>query len=245
MRGLDALNYALYMDARFMLVGTPSGITLAPEGGAHQSIATPLIGMGLPGLTYFEPAYVDELGAIMRWSFEHMQAETGGSVYLRLSTRSLAQPKRGLDADAVVKGAYWLKEPDTETDLAVVAMGAVLPEALEALEEMADDAPGAGLLVVTSPDRLHHDWLAQGSDAWVGRLLADLAEDAALVTVCDGHPATLSWLGSVCQQPLKALGVEKFGQSGDIPSLYREHRLDAEAIVDACARVLVGRYQRV
>src|SRR5207253_4413212 len=93
-RGLDALNYACYQDARFMLVATPSGITLAPEGGAHQSIITPLIGMGQPLLTMYEPVYVDELAEIMRWSFEHMQAENGGSVYLRLSTRPLVQPER-------------------------------------------------------------------------------------------------------------------------------------------------------
>ena len=243
MRGLDALNYALYMDARFMLVATPSGITLAPEGGAHQSIATPLIGMGLPGLTYFEPAYVDELAAIMRWGFDHMQgpAGEGGSLYLRLSTRALEQPERVLDPVAVVKGGYWLKPPSGEADLAIVAMGALLPEALEAYAALADDAPGAGLLVITSPDRLHRDWQSEGSRAWIAGLLAELTDDAALVTLCDGHPATLSWLGSVCQQPVKALGVEKFGQSGDLQDLYAEHGLDADAILDACAAILTQR----
>ena len=98
-RGLDALNYACYQDARFILVGTPSGITLAPEGGAHQSVYTPLIGMGQPGLTSFEPAYVDELCEILRWSFEHLQDEDGGAVYLRLSTRPLEQPVRALTAE--------------------------------------------------------------------------------------------------------------------------------------------------
>src|SRR6185369_16298116 len=105
-RGLDALNYACYQDARFMLVATPSGITLAPEGGAHQSISTQLIGMAQDGLAAFEPAFVDELAVIMRWSFEYLQRsgegdpnertwlrdETGGSVYLRLSTRQVEQP---------------------------------------------------------------------------------------------------------------------------------------------------------
>jgi pyruvate dehydrogenase E1 component len=103
-RGLDALNYALYQDARFMLVATPSGVTLAPEGGAHQSIATPLIGMALPKLSSFEPAFVDELAAIMRWGFDHMQKPDGGSLYLRLSTRGLDQPTRALDAQAVIDG---------------------------------------------------------------------------------------------------------------------------------------------
>src|SRR5207253_8553916 len=92
-RGLDALNYACYQDARFLLVATPSGLTLAPEGGAHQSIHTPLIGMAQPGLTYFEPTFVDELTQIMRWSFDHLQDPAGGSVYLRLSTRVLDQPE--------------------------------------------------------------------------------------------------------------------------------------------------------
>src|SRR5215204_7794337 len=93
-RGLDALNYACYQDARFILVATPSGMTLAPEGGAHQSIYTPLIGIGQPGLTAFEPAHVDELAEILRWSFEHLQDGDGGSVYLRLSTRPADQPDR-------------------------------------------------------------------------------------------------------------------------------------------------------
>ena len=93
-RGLDALNYACYQDARFLLVATPSGISLAPEGGAHQSIVTPLIGFGQPGLTMFEPAFIDELQAIMGWAFEHLQRDDGGSVYLRLSTRPIDQPRR-------------------------------------------------------------------------------------------------------------------------------------------------------
>ncbi len=242
MRGLDALNYALYMDARFMVVATPSGLTLAPEGGAHQSIETPLIGMGLPNLAYFEPAYVDELAAIMHWGFGHMQAaEDGGSVYLRLSTRTLAQPDRPLDGEAVVRGGYWLREPSGDCDLAIIAMGAVLPEALEAADQLADDAPGAGVLVVTSPSRLHRDWRRRGRDSWIAEILGALTKDAALVSICDGHPATLSWLGSVQQQPIKPLGVEQFGQSGDIPDLYRTHCLDAEAILDAAAAVLTDR----
>jgi pyruvate dehydrogenase E1 component len=241
MRGLDALNYALYMDARFMVVATPSGLTLAPEGGAHQSIETPLIGMGLPNLAYFEPAYVDELAAIMHWGFGHMQAEEGGSIYLRLSTRTLAQPDRALDSEAVVRGGYWLREPSGDCDFAIVAMGAVLPEALEAADQLADDLPGLGVLAVTSPSRLHRDWRRHGRSSWIAGLLGELTEDAALVSICDGHPATLSWLGSVQQQPIKPLGVEQFGQSGDIPDLYRTHGLDAETILDAAATVLTER----
>src|SRR5439155_1495109 len=160
-RGLDALNYACYQDARFLLAATPSGITLAPEGGAHQSVFTPLIGMGQPGLTAFEPAYVDELCEILRWSLEHLQAEDGGAVYLRLSTRPLAQPQRALGAELrryILEGGYWLVEPDPSADIAIVACGPVVAEAIDAHRQISEDIPGAGLLVVTSPDRLERGW---------------------------------------------------------------------------------------
>jgi pyruvate dehydrogenase E1 component len=250
-RGLDALNYACYQDARFMVVATPSGVTLAPEGGAHQSIHTPLIGIGQPGLLSYEPAHVDELAVIMRHGFEYMQQDKGGSVYLRLSTRSLPQPERTLspqqEAD-IVAGGYWYAPPEPGADIAIVAMGAVTPEAIAAHESVARDFAGAGLAVLTSPDRLHADWLAalrnrgrttgliDRSPSPVERLLAPLSRDARLVTVLDGHPLALSWLGSVRGQRTVPLGIEAFGQSGDIPDLYRAYRLDAAAIVDAVAR---------
>ena len=109
-RGLDALNYACYQDARFILVATPSGITLGPEGGAHQSVSTPLIGLGQPGLTSFEPSFTDELAIIMSWAFRHIQAENGGAVYLRLSTRNITQLERSninSISDDIINGAYW------------------------------------------------------------------------------------------------------------------------------------------
>ncbi|MCX7355369.1 MAG: transketolase [Alphaproteobacteria bacterium] len=246
-RGLDALNYACYQDARFMLVATPSGITLAPEGGAHQSIIQPLIGMGQPGLTSYEPAYADELAAIMAWSFRHMQAEKGGSVYLRLSTRPLEQIKRQPDAgwrEAVVAGGYWAIPPAPGTEIAIAYCGAVAPEVLAAHAQIAEDVPGAGLLAVTSPDRLHADWLeAQRtgrSDSHAERLLGTLAPAAGIITILDGHPATLSWLGSVDRHRVRSLGVEKFGQSGDIPDLYRTYGIDTDAIVDAAAGLLLA-----
>lgn len=249
-RGLDALNYACYQDARFMLVATPSGLTLAPEGGAHQSIHTPLIGMAQDKLSYFEPAYVDELAEIMRWGFEHMQAPDGGSLYLRLSTRALDQPDRTLspaDAEGLIAGAYWQVEPEPGATFALVYAGAVAPEALEAFEQIREDIPGAGLLAAPSPDRLHRDWSAalaaraRGEKrlAHIERLLGRLAPTAALATVIDGPPATLSWLGGVRGHRLAPLGLDRFGQSGDVPDLYRAYRLDAGAILDAAASALI------
>jgi len=245
-RGLDALNYACYQDARFMVVATPSGITLAPEGGAHQSIGTPLVGLALPGLACFEPAFVDELAVLLRWGFGHLQAEAGGSVYLRLSTRPLEQPQREIApvADEIVAGGYWLKPPAPGAELAICYAGAVAPEALAAHAALLEDIPGAGLLAITSADRLHADWLTglrEGGGSHVVRLLAPLAPDAALVTVIDGHPATLSWLGGVARHRIHPLGVETFGQSGDIPDLYRVYGLDADAILDAAARACLER----
>ncbi len=251
-RGLDVLNYACYQDARFLLVATPSGVTLGPEGGAHQSINTPLIGMGQPGLTAFEPAFADELALMMGWAFEHMQADDGGSVYLRLTTRSIAQPKRsdGAWKAGALKGGYWLQPPDEGAALAVAFTGALAPEAIAAWEMLSEDAPGVGLLNVTSPGMLHKGWMARRARRWTGgamepshvdALLAPLALGAGLVTVIDGAPSALSWLGSVRGQRVSPLGVERFGQTGDLPDLYDLHRLDAEAIVDAAADLLLDR----
>ncbi len=247
-RGLDALNYACYQDARFILVATPSGVSLAPEGGAHQSVLTPLIGLGQPGLTAFEPAYVDELAEILRWSFEHIQADNGGAVYLRLSTRPLTQPRRELTPNArceIVDGGYWLVPPAPGAELAIVVSGAVVSEAHEAHRHIVEDIPGAGLLVVTSAGRLQQDWM-RGSktgdveQTHVHELLRPLAPTAGLVTVLDGHPATLSWIGSVGPHRVLPLGVTQFGQSGDVQDLYHAYELDADAILDAAARLCVG-----
>ena len=250
-RGLDALNYGCYQDSRFLLVATPSGVTLGPEGGAHQSINSPLIGMGQPGLTYFEPAFVDELTAMMRWSFAHMQADDGGSVYLRLTTRALAQIEReddGWEADAL-RGGYWLKRPKDGAEAAVVFTGAIAPEAIAAWAQLSEDIPSIGLLNVTSPDLLHRNWSARRAARWTGKpampshvetLLGELSPGAGLITILDGAPSTLSWLGGVRGMRVSPLGTDRFGQTGDLPDLYRTYRLDSDAIVEAAAELFIG-----
>ena len=236
-----------------MVVGTPSGVTLAPEGGAHQSVNTPLVGMSMPGLSYFEPAYADELAAIMTWGFRHMQADDGGAVYLRLSTRTIAQPDRALsapDIDRITTGAYWLTPPAPGAELAIVYAGAVAPEAISAHQQLLEDIPGAGLLAVTSPDRLHSDWLSAKSRRRAGdrqargrveSMLAELAPDAVLITVIDGHPTTLSWLGAVGTQKVTALGVDQFGQSAALDDVYAAVGIDEAAILDAAASACLTR----
>jgi len=251
-RGLDALNYACYQDARFIVAGTPAGISLAPEGGAHQSVITPLIGLGQPGLISFEPAYVDDLAEILRWSLAHIQAEDGEAVYLRLSTRPISQPNRARSVEAraeVINGAYWMIPPEPEASLAIVCCGPVVVEAIEAHQQISEDIPGIGLLIVTSPARLQRDWMGQQfgrrehgvrGPAHIECLLEPLARSAGLVTVLDGHPAALSWLGAVRGQRVFPLGVSGFGQSGDVPDLYSAYRIDTDAIVDAAARLCVA-----
>ena len=259
-RGLDALNYACYQDARFIVAGTPSGITLAPEGGAHQSIGTPLIGMAQDGLASFEPAYVDELAVIMEWAFDYMQREghedseerwhrdeKGGSVYLRLSTRPLDQPSRKISselAQQIVRGGYWLRKPEAGAEIAIAYAGSLAPEAIEAAGLLGEDFRGIGVLAVTSADRLSAGWHAAQRSREHGHsqershietLLAELPRDAAILTLADAYPEYLSWLGGVCGHRVRALGVEHFGQSGSLSELYGHYGLDVNAILTAAA----------
>jgi pyruvate dehydrogenase E1 component len=249
-RGLDALNYACYQDARFLLVATPSGITLGAEGGAHQSINPPLIALGQPGLRHYEPAFADELAAMMEHAFRLIDDPAGESTYLRLSTRTIAQVERqdeSWKADALA-GGYWLRDPGEGAEAAIVSMGAVMPEALAAWEELKDDVPGLGLLSVTSPDLLHRGWTSAQAARWGGsrqpshieQLLGRLSRDAGLVTIADAAPASLSWIGGVLGQRVAPLGVDKFGQTGDLLDLYAAYRLDGGAITEAAAEILLS-----
>ena len=248
-RGLDSLNYACYQDARFLLVATPSGVTLGPEGGAHQSINPPLIALGQPGLRHYEPAFADELAAMMEEAFRLIDAPDGESTYLRLSTRSIDQVERdgGDWKQGALNGGYWLKEPGQNAEAAIVAMGALMPEALAAWDELSADIPGLGLLAVTSPNLLHRGWVAAQAKRWGGarepshveQLLSRLAPGAGLVTLCDAAPASLSWLGGVLGQRVAPLGVERFGQTGNLAELYSAYRLDGAAITEAAAEILL------
>jgi pyruvate dehydrogenase E1 component len=262
-RGLDALNYACYQDARFILVATPSGVTLAPEGGAHQSIATPLIGLAQDGLAAFEPAFVDELAVVMRWAFEYIQRsgegdpdernwlrdETGGSVYFRLSTRQIEQPQRTMTPDLaqdIIDGGYWLRKPGPNCTAVIAYTGAVAPEAIEAVGRMGEHWRDIGLLAITSADRLNAGWSAavrarqrglRHAESHIERLLSGVPSYAAFVTVVDGHPATLSWLGGVFGHKVHPLGVEHFGQTGTIADLYKHYGIDAASIRSAAERI--------
>ena len=271
-RGLDALNYACYQDARFLLVATPSGVTLAPEGGAHQSIGAPLIGMSQDGLAAFEPAFADELAITMQWAFDYLQRdgeghddlrdertwlrdEGGGSVYLRLSTRPLEQPVRDPETirQGVIDGAYWLREPGPNADVVIAYQGVVASEAIAAAGRAGEARRDIGVLAVTSADRLNAGWQAaqrarargQAATSHVERLLAPLPRHCTLITVIDGHPATLSWHGGVHGHRVAGLGVEHFGQTGSVRDLYRHFGIDRDAILAMIEALSPGRPLRL
>lgn len=266
-RGLDALNYACYQDARFLLVATPSGVSLAGEGGAHQSIGTPLIGMAQDGLASFEPAFADELSVIIDWSFDYMQRDgsdradladwprdvSGGAVYLRLSTRTIEQPPRPVTpqlADDIIRGAYWLVPPTPNCEAIIAYQGVVASEAITAAGMVGGERRNVAVLAVTSADRLNAGWHAAqrarlhgdlDATCHIETLLADAPDTAALVTVIDAHPATLGWLGSVRGHRAITLGVEHFGQTGTVSDLYRHFGIDAAAIANAARSLFGGR----
>jgi pyruvate dehydrogenase E1 component len=266
-RGLDALNYVCYQDARFMIVGTPSGITLAPEGGAHQSIGSPLIGISQDGLAAFEPAFADELAIIMEWSFDYLQRdgsddpdertwlrdETGGSVYLRLSTNPIEQPGKRIDdrfRQGTIDGAYWLREPGPNCEVVIAYQGVIAPEAIKAAGIIGEFRRDIGVLAVTSADRLNAGWTAAqrarakgqtNAKSHIETLLEYIPSHGRLITVIDGHPATLAWLGSVIGHQTVPLGVEHFGQTGTIADLYRHFGIDAQSIVEKVEGLTAGR----
>ncbi|MGV3635818.1 MAG: transketolase, partial [Pseudorhodoplanes sp.] len=177
----------------------------------------------------------------------------GGSIYLRLSTRPLEQPTRQMTPelkDAIVNGGYWMRKPGPNAQVVVAYTGAIAPEAIEAVGLMGEDRRDVGLLAVTSADRLNAGWTAAQrarerglvhARSHIERLLDDVPPHCALVTVLDGHPATLSWLGGVHGHRTRGLGVEHFGQTGSLPDLYRHYGIDANAIIAAAQGLTAGR----
>jgi pyruvate dehydrogenase E1 component len=253
-RGLDALIYGVYSGSKFIFAGTPSGITLSREGGAHQSIFTPLVGMGLPNLIYFEPAYGWELESILCWGFQQLlDRQQGKSLYVRLSTRRIEQVRLDPSLELrrqVLAGGYWVRdyrgEPDyrDKTRVHIFATGVMLPEALLASDLVREDEVYANVINITSPDLLFADWFRSGGNgapSYLEELIPPEERGVPALSVIDGHPLTLGWLGGALGCALIPLGVVNFGESGSIQALYHKHHIDVDAIVEAIARLLVER----
>lgn len=254
-RALEPWSYGIYAGGQSILVGTPSGVTLAPEGGAHQSITTPSIGLEQPGCVAWEPAFAQDL----EWCFLHATSRVGipggTSAYFRLSTRSVDQSLARLPADEVllerrrrmaIAGGYRITDHHPSTEhVTLVGAGAIMPEVIEAARRLEEHGIVAGIVCLTSPDLVYRSFQARGSGAEV--TASDIAERlfpsthrAPIVSVIDGHPHTLAFLAGLRGDPIRCLGVTQFGQSSNLPDAYALHGIDTCSITDA-ALSLLGR----
>jgi pyruvate dehydrogenase E1 component len=269
LRGLDAFIYSVYSGARFVVAGTPSGVTLAPEGGAHQSTITASVGLELPGVTLLEPAYGVALDWLLCAALGNI-ADPGpadvvghvedGSYYFRLTTRPLDQAPfedaRARIGDAtlrrqVLSGAYRLVDAGLSEGptVQIAASGATVPEALAAAAELEEEGIRAHVIDVTSVDRLYAAWqrtLRQGirtatTPSIAGALRQAFDMSAPIVTVHDASSHAMAWLGSALGVPAVSLGVDSFGQSGTVADLYRAHDLDSGSVVNAALAALALR----
>jgi pyruvate dehydrogenase E1 component len=245
-RALEPWSFGIYAGGQSILVGTPSGVTLASEGGAHQSITTPSVGLEQPGCVTYEPAFALDTEWCLLASLARLGRPDGSAAYLRLSTRPVDQSLAAVPADPaarerrrrhVVAGAYSLRHDVSDPGVSLVAMGAVVPEVLAAADRLGDLGIGADVVVVTSPGLLFRALQARRGldDAATWILDAVFPADRArpMVTVLDGHPHTLAFLAGVRGVPATHLGVTKFGQSGDLASVYALHGLDTDTVIGA------------
>jgi pyruvate dehydrogenase E1 component len=260
-RGLDALIYSLYVGAKFIFAGTPAGVSLSPEGGAHQSTVTPSLGIELPGLAFYEPAFANEVEWVLLDAMRRCcDREHGSSTYLRLSTKPIDQTlgdevraRLGdeLLREQVLAGGYRLidrtvdaPQLDDRDVVHIFAGGIMIPEAVEAARRLHGEGVAANVVTVTSPSRLYRAIRqarqTQLRDAYAPLDLGHLEtliprneRRAPIVTVQDGASHSLAFLGSAFGVPVVPLGVDEFGQSGTRADLYRHTGIDADTIVNA------------
>jgi len=250
-RALEPWSFGMYAGGQSILVGTPSGVTLAPEGGAHQSVVTASIGLEQPECVAWEPCFAQDLEWTLLHALSRLGKPGGSSAYFRLSTRPVDQSLAQVPAEetaraerrrAAVAGGYRLRQAAGSPQVTIAAVGAVVPEALQAAEVLEEGSVAVDVVCLTSPDLVFgalqaRQGLAQGDD-WILDHLFPVERAAPVVTVLDGHPHTLAWLGAVRTQPIANLGVSGFGQSGDVGDLYEHFGIDAETIVGAALDLL-------
>ncbi|HYI20459.1 MAG TPA: pyruvate dehydrogenase [Solirubrobacteraceae bacterium] len=235
-RALEPWSFGIYAGGQSILVGTPSGVTLGPEGGAHQSVITPSIGIEQPGCVAYEPAFGQDLEWCLLHALGRLGRPGGTSAYFRLSTRPIDQGLHAGTRDEAIAGGYALRRQDFP-QVVIAVMGALVPEAMAAADTLAEEAGVAAEVVcITSADLLFRSFqaragLGDGDPRTLERLFP---HDAPIVALLDGHPHTLAFLGP----RIACLGVERFGQSGDIAELYEHHQIDAESVVGAALDLL-------
>lgn len=251
-RALEPWSFGMYAGGQSILVGTPSGVSLAPEGGAHQSVITPSIGLEQPGCTSYEPAFAIDAEWCLLAAMANLGKPGGSSAYLRLSTRTVDQSAAGVPTDPAarerrrkqsVAGGYLLRQ-HPEPAVTIAAMGVMVTEALTAADRLEQLGVGADVVCVTSPDLLFRALRArqglQDGPEWILGQTFPAERARPLVTVLDGHPHTLAFLAGVNGVPARALGVTAFGQSGNLDDVYRHHGIDTDAIVSAALDLGTG-----
>ncbi|ALL77553.1 pyruvate dehydrogenase [Pseudonocardia sp. EC080610-09] len=253
-RALEPWSFGIYAGGQSILVGTPSGVSLAPEGGAHQSVTTPSVGLEQPGCVTYEPAFAIDVEWTLLASLARLGRPDGTSAYLRLSTRPVDQSLAAIPADPaarerrrrqVVAGAYPLRRTEGTPDLTIAAAGPLLTEALAAADRLAGQGYAVEVVCVTSPGLLFDAVQARAgrparpqAEPWVLDSVFPARRAAPMVTLLDGHPHTLAFLAGINRVPATHLGVSRFGQSGDLASVYAHHGLDADAVVGAALDLL-------
>ncbi|MGY6498225.1 MAG: transketolase-like TK C-terminal-containing protein [Microcella sp.] len=251
-RALEPWSYGIYAGGQSILVGTPSGVTLAPEGGAHQSIKTPSIGIEQPGCLAYEPAFAIDAEWTLLAAMAQLGRPGGQSAYLRLSTLPVDQSLAAVPEDPaarerrrqhVVAGAYTLRAAK-RPDVTLVTMGAMVPEALATVERLEALGVIPEVVCVTSPSLLWEALQArrgQGSgDSWILDQVFPLERAAPIVSVVDGHPHSLAFLATIHGVRSRNLGVSSFGQSGDLASVYAHHGIDRDSIISAALDLVAG-----
>ncbi|NUP03973.1 MAG: pyruvate dehydrogenase [Nonomuraea sp.] len=245
-RALEPWSFGIYAGGQSILVGTPSGVSLAPEGGAHQSITTPSVGLEQPGCVTYEPAFVIDVEWTLLASLARLGRPDGTSAYLRLSTRPVDQSLAAVPGDPaarerrrrqVVAGAYPIRSAAEAPAVTIAAVGAIVPEALAAADRLAALGMPADVVCVTSPGLLFEATQSRSGQgegtSWILDAAFPARRRSPLVTVLDGHPHTLAFLAGINNVRARHLGVTRFGQSGDLDEVYRHHHIDTDSIVSA------------
>lgn len=250
-RALEPWSFGMYAGGQSILVGTPSGVTLAPEGGAHQSIITPSVGLAQPRCVAWEPAFAQDLEWTLLHALSQLGRADGTSAYFRLTTRPIDQTLADVPSDPAARedrrrqslaGGYRLRAADRVPDVTLAGVGAIMPEVIAAGDELASAGVACDILCLTSADLVFRALRAsQGlrpGDASILGALFPTERTAPIVTVIDGHPYTLSFLSAIGGAPIACLGVDDFGQSGDVEDLYRYFGIDTDTIVGAAIDLL-------
>jgi pyruvate dehydrogenase E1 component len=250
-RALEPWSFGIYAGGQSILVGTPSGVTLAPEGGAHQSIITPSIGLEQPRCTAWEPAFTQDLEWTLLHALGQLGKPDGSSSYFRLTTRPLDQELAQVPTDPLLReqrrrrvlaGGYRLRTAGRAPQITLAGVGAVIPELVAAAELLEKGGVATDIACLTSPDLIFRalqarQGLLDASDSVLDELFPP-ERSTPIVSVIDGHPHTLSFLSAIRCRPIACLGVSDFGQSGDIEDLFAHFGIDVETIVGAALDLL-------